>query len=172
MQDRTIGTALASSSPNNGLFELFVFLHCNHRVSRQDGRHTLSLLSRSFSTCWASYVPQSFTDLVVIKTPTLRRISTIFIPVRISTQVILKDLQNYHTSGACLLWWLRYSQNLWDLIQWICYRQWIIPGYSIFCRDREDLGEGVIVAVKGNIQTSRPLDLEREDTELVVVEER
>ena len=48
----------------------------------------------------------------------------------------------------------------------------IIPGYSIFCRDREDLGEGVIVAVKGNIQTSRPLDLEREDTELVVVEER
>ena len=55
-----------------------------------------------FLTCWASYVPQSFTDLVVIKTPTLQRTSTIFIPVRISTQVILKDLQNYHTLGACL----------------------------------------------------------------------
>ena len=32
MQDKTVGTALASSSPNNGLFELFVFLHCNHKV--------------------------------------------------------------------------------------------------------------------------------------------
>ena len=46
----------------------------------------------------------------------------------------------------------------------------IIPGYSIFRRDREDLGGGVIVAVKGNIQASRRFDLEREDTELVVVE--
>ena len=46
----------------------------------------------------------------------------------------------------------------------------IIPGYSIFRWDREDLGGGVIVAVKGNIQASRWLDLEREDTELVVVE--
>ena len=49
VQDRTVGTALASSSPNNGLFELFVFLHCSHKVSRQDGRHTWPLLSRSFS---------------------------------------------------------------------------------------------------------------------------
>ena len=41
----------------------------------------------------------------------------------------------------------------------------IIPGYSIFRRDREDLGGGVIVAVKGNIQASRRFDLETEDTE-------
>ena len=46
----------------------------------------------------------------------------------------------------------------------------IIPGYSFFRRDREDLGGGVIVAVKGNIQASRRFDLEREDTDLVVVE--
>ena len=46
----------------------------------------------------------------------------------------------------------------------------IIPGYSIFRQDREDLGGGVIVAVKGNTQASRRFDLEREDTELVVVE--
>ena len=125
-----------------------------------------------FSTCWASYVPQSFTDLVVIKTPTLRRTSTIFIPVRISTQVILQDLQ------ITILQELVYCGDF-DIVR-IC-ETWfnesvidseIIPGYSIFCRDREDLGEGVIVAVKGNIQTSRRLDLEREDTELVVVEER
>ena len=41
-----------------------------------------------FLICWASYAPQSFAD-VVIKTPTLLRISTMFIPVRNSTLVIL-----------------------------------------------------------------------------------
>jgi len=46
----------------------------------------------------------------------------------------------------------------------------IIPGYSIIHPDREDLGGGVIVADKGNIQASRHLNLERKDVELVVVE--
>jgi len=41
---------------------------------------------------------------------------------------------------------------------------------EILLRDREDLGGGVIVAVKGNIQASRCLDLGREDLGLVVVE--
>ena len=199
-----------------------------------------------FLICWASYAPQSFAD-VVIKTPTLLRISTIFIPVRNSTLVILtkrcitaplhlqqvswskngytchsppdlhrdinitiymdislnpgpercqrgglralylnaRSLKAYvasddsHTRRICkitILQELIYSGDF-DVVG-IC-ETWlnesvidseIIPGYSIFRRDREDLGGGVIVAVKGNIQASRRLDLEREDVELVAVE--
>ena len=43
---------------------------------------------------------------------------------------------------------------------------------KILRRDREDLGGGVILAVKGNIQASRRLDLETEDLGLVVVEHK
>lgn len=47
----------------------------------------------------------------------------------------------------------------------------ILPGYSIFRRDRPDrVGGGILVAVKDNLRTTRRLDLEREGTELVVVE--
>ena len=200
-----------------------------------------------FLICWASYAPQSFADLVVINTPTLLRISTIFIPVRNLTRVILtkrcitaplrlhqvswskhgytcrsppdlhrdiditiymdislnpghersqsdglralylnaRSLKAYvasddsRTRRICkitILQELVYSGDF-DVVG-IC-ETWlsesvidseIIPGYSIFRRDREDLGGGVIVAVKGNIQASRRLDLEREDVELVVVE--
>ncbi|CAH3149098.1 unnamed protein product, partial [Pocillopora meandrina] len=90
-----------------------------------------------FLTCWASYVPQNFTDLVVIKTPTLRRTSKIFIPELVYSG-------NFDVVRICETW---LNESVID--------SEIIPGYSIFCRDREDLGGGVIVAVKGNIQASR-----------------
>ena len=190
-----------------------------------------------FLICWASYAPQSFADLVVIKTPTLLRITTIFIPVRNSTRNI--------STKRCITDPLRLQQVSWSkhgytcrsppalhrdiditiymdislnpgpercqndglralylnatslkayvasddsrtrnickitILQELVYsgdfdavgicETWlnesvidseIIPGYSIFRRDREDLGGGAIVAVKGNIQASRRLDLE------------
>ena len=47
----------------------------------------------------------------------------------------------------------------------------LLPGYSIFRRDRvRKIGGGVLVAVKNNLHATRRFDLEKEDTELVVVE--
>ena len=80
MQERTVGTALASSSPNNSLFELFVFLHCSHKVSRQDGRHTWSLLSRSFSNL-----------LGILCAPKLHR------PCRDKTTNLTEDIYNIYS---------------------------------------------------------------------------
>ena len=48
----------------------------------------------------------------------------------------------------------------------------ILPGYNIFRRDRDDRGGGVLIVVKSTIHASRRIDLEREGTELVVVELR
>ena len=45
----------------------------------------------------------------------------------------------------------------------------IIPGYSIFRRDRENRAGGVLIAVKGGIQASRRPDLEKDGIELVVI---
>ena len=47
----------------------------------------------------------------------------------------------------------------------------LLPGYSIFRRDRVGkIGGGVLVAVKNNIHATRRLDLEKQNTEFVVVE--
>ena len=46
----------------------------------------------------------------------------------------------------------------------------VLSGYNIFRRDRDDRGGGVSIAVKSNIHSCRRIDLEREGTELVVVE--
>ena len=46
----------------------------------------------------------------------------------------------------------------------------IIPGYSIFRREREDRAGGILIAVKGDIQNSRPPDLEKGGIELVVMD--
>lgn len=46
----------------------------------------------------------------------------------------------------------------------------IIPGYSIFRRDREDRAGGVMIAVKGGIEVKRRPDLEKDGAELVVVD--
>ena len=48
----------------------------------------------------------------------------------------------------------------------------ILPGYTIYRRDRGERAGGVLVAIKRDIQSSRRNDLERESTELVVVELR
>lgn len=47
----------------------------------------------------------------------------------------------------------------------------ILPGYSIFRRDRvSKTGGGVLIAVKSDLHAVRRADLERENTEMVVVE--
>ena len=48
----------------------------------------------------------------------------------------------------------------------------ILPGYTIYRRDRGERAGGVLVAIKRDIQSARRNDLERESTELVVVELR
>lgn len=47
----------------------------------------------------------------------------------------------------------------------------ILPGYSIYRRDRAGkTGGGVLTAIKSDIQASRRSDLERDNTETVVIE--
>ena len=47
----------------------------------------------------------------------------------------------------------------------------LIPGYSIFRRDRAcKAGGGVLIAVKSDLQAIRRDDLERDNTEMVPVE--
>ena len=65
-----------------------------------------------FLTCWASYAHQSFADFAVIKTSTLPRISTLFIPVRISTRVIL--------TKRCITAPLRLQQVSWSKHGYTC----------------------------------------------------
>ena len=48
----------------------------------------------------------------------------------------------------------------------------ILPGYTIYRRDRGERAGGVLVAIKRDIQSARRNDLERESTEFVVVELR
>lgn len=48
----------------------------------------------------------------------------------------------------------------------------ILPGYTIYRSDRGARAGGVLVAIKRDIQSARRNDLERESTELVVVELR
>ena len=48
----------------------------------------------------------------------------------------------------------------------------ILPGYTIYRRDRGERAGGMLVAIKRDIQSARRNDLERESTELVVVELR
>ena len=47
----------------------------------------------------------------------------------------------------------------------------LIPGYSIFRRDRAcKAGGGVLIAIKSDLQAIRRDDLERDNTEMVPVE--
>lgn len=46
-KDRTVGTALASSSQNNGLFQLFVFLHCS-KLSTSHNKCIAVLFCKTF----------------------------------------------------------------------------------------------------------------------------
>ena len=65
-----------------------------------------------FLICSVSYAPKSFAN-VVIKTPTLLRISTIFFPVRNSTLVIL--------TKRCITAPLRLQQVSWSKHGYTCH---------------------------------------------------
>jgi len=86
-----------------------------------------------FLICWASYAPQSFADLVMIKTPTLLRISTIFIPPDKKLDSGYIGEAPYHSSTSLAASELVQTRIHFPFTSWSAprYRQYYLYGHLL-----------------------------------------